>query len=92
MNNGKLRSLSHRLSNKKVVGLIPHCSEVSTLDSKIPKAKPNYNEDIQTNPKKPNLPCQTLEHLHQKTVPLCPAKLAPNATLLINFSTMTCQN
>ena len=52
MNNGKLRSLSHRLSNKKVVGLIPHCSEVSTLDSKIPKAKPNYNEDIQTNPKK----------------------------------------
>ena len=52
MNNGKLRSLSHRLSNKKVVGLIPNCSEVSTLDSKIPKAKPNYNEDIQTNPKK----------------------------------------
>ena len=50
-NENKLRSLSHRLSNKKVVGLILHCSEVSTLDSKIPKAKPNYNEDIQKNPK-----------------------------------------
>ena len=49
MNNGKLRSLSHRLSNQKVVGLIPRRSEVRSLDCKIPKAKPNYNEDIQTN-------------------------------------------